>query len=144
MDRYIGFATLVWAVVYVYLGVVPISPGRVPGGRFDLVAHFVATALLAALLIDWQLRRPVASPVPARLPVVVACVLALGVELIQALISFREFEVVDLVADALGAVGVGWSYPRVSGLLGASRLSTVLVVLAAAASATGLAVTTFG
>lgn len=143
--RFVGPVAFVWAAVYVYIGVTAITPAVAPRGRWDLVAHAAATALLAVLFFEWLRHRPVSeTPPAARSAVVGACVLGLAVEVVQALVPHRGFEVADLVADAVGAVGAVWLHPRVAAVISPISLSTSLVVSGVVASVAAIALTSAG
>ena len=117
---------IVWAVAYVYLGVAAIPATVSPPGRWDLAAHAVATALLAALLLEWR-RRP-APRSAGTFAFVAACLLGLAVEIVQAMVPHRGFELADLAADAVGAAVAVLVVPRLAAV--APRVTTAMLVVA--------------
>ncbi|MFS8494828.1 MAG: VanZ family protein [Actinomycetes bacterium] len=141
IDRSVGPVAIVWAVVYVYLGVAAIPATVSPPGRWDLAAHAVATALLAALLLEWR-RRP-APRSAGTFAFVAACLLGLAVEIVQAMVPHRGFELADLAADAVGAAVAVLVVPRLAAV--APRVTTAMLVVAGgAASVAALVLTTAG
>lgn len=76
---------------------------ELPG--FDKAIHFAIYAVLALLLVrGWQ--REKMPPIDLHVFVWGLCfVFGLMIEMTQAMLSYRSFEALDLVANAAGAVG---------------------------------------
>ena len=105
-----GFAidavpTLLYLAALFWFGLIPLKQLPGPGFRFaDKVWHFVAFAVLALLLAralrHWG-RRPLVAGRDAALG---SAGLGALLEVLQSFTAFRSAELLDLVADALGAL----------------------------------------
>lgn len=105
-----GWTALGWAVAYVALGLVEDLPGGESlglAGWFDGLAHLVATALLAALILVWRrVANPGENQATLWWALVGSLAVGVGIELLQTRVPGRAFEWADLVADLAGA-GLG-------------------------------------
>lgn len=108
----IGWA-LVGAVIYLSVGHVTITPENIP--ESDKVGHVIAYGTL----MFWFMQ--IAKQPQKRVAIAVLLVLlGVGLEFVQAHIPYRDFEVADMVADAIG-VAIGWlvAPPRTPNVLSA-------------------------
>jgi VanZ family protein len=109
-----------YAAALLVLGSLPMGPQQT-AGLSDKTLHFIAFGVLAWLC--WRALRELRPDAPVWLPLLggfTASVLCGGVlELWQALLPYRSCELLDWVADALGALlavvltGVVWLFSRV-------------------------------
>lgn len=100
-------AAATWAALIVVIGVMPIQRfvGAVASGRetaATLVGHFLAYCILAILLVAALGGRRSAS---RRAALVMALAVSLGVvvEAVQALLPYRDCQLVDVLFNAAGA-----------------------------------------
>lgn len=122
-----GWVALGWAVAFVALGLVEDLPGGEAlglGGWFDGLAHVVATALLAALVLVWRQAAGDGDGAARRWALVGSLAVGVGIELLQTRVPGRSFEWIDLAADLAGA-GIGVAVPA---WLGRFRRSDDLLV----------------
>lgn len=102
-----GWVALGWAAAYVALGLVENLPGGEAlglGGWSDGLAHLVATALLAALIVVWRQASGDGRDAVRRWALAGSLAVGVGIELLQTRVPGRSFEWIDLVADLAGAV----------------------------------------
>lgn len=119
--RYI-IAISLYCVFLLYISTDPEAP-KPPGFNFDGVdklGHFGAYAVLAALAaVGLQRSRPTATPAAVFLvPLAFSFGYSFALECVQLFLPNRYFEVLDLIANLLGAVAAQmflclgvWKYP---------------------------------
>ena len=143
MSRFVGPVALFWVAAYLYIGLATIPTSVAPRRPWDLVLHAGTTGLLAALLFEWS-RSRIESSTAARFAVVAASILGFVVEVGQAIVPHRGFDLADLAADVIGALGAVWLHPRLAARISAPRLAAAIVVAGAVASVLALALTGLG
>lgn len=115
----VGWTALAWAAGFSYLGLaseLPPLPGVEVWERVDLVGHFGASGLLAALVAAWLMLARLPDPGPAVVAAaVLTIVLGLTIEVVQMGRPGRTFELADAVANGIGAVVGAGIYAGVSG-----------------------------
>ncbi|HLU30918.1 MAG TPA: VanZ family protein [Acidimicrobiia bacterium] len=125
-----------WALTYLYLGLTSSPPALPLGGRPDLVAHLGASAVLAVLVAD---ALPGVGSSRWAAAAVLASLVGLAVEVFQTEVPNRDFDWLDLVTDAVGAIAGATVHRAASFRLERRALSaTVTTIGVAALTAAGL------